>query len=122
MRENEKTRKREIKSIDEIPTLNIKTSEFRRKFPTNDDFYNFINERNSLLSELDSFAGELANTLGKCPKCGLFTSMTDLIGIAFVEKNEAQSEADLKDNFFGCPSCFTNHLEKHSDKIGRIGF
>lgn len=106
----------------DVPMLNLKTTEFREQFPTDDEFFEYIEKRNELLKQLEDFAGELSVTLAKCPTCGTFTPMSDLIGIAYVEKNQATSETDLDDNFFGCPHCFLKHLEKHSDKTGRIGF
>lgn len=113
---------KEVKSMHDVPMLNLKTTEFREQFPTDDDFLKYIEARNELMMQLDDFAGELSVTLAKCPTCGLFTAMSDFVGIAYVEKYQATSAKELDDNFFGCPDCFLKHLDKHSDKTGRIGF
>lgn len=107
-----------------IPTLDLSTGEFRTAFPTDNDFFDFINKRNELLSDSpDNAASQLANTISRCPAgCGVFTPVTDWVGIAYTEKTSTTSAEDLAGNFYGCAHCFVRHLEKHADRSGRVGF
>jgi hypothetical protein len=97
---------------------NIKTIEFRNYFPTDTDFFDFLDSRRAdiNLSE-DSFVQQLRDTVERCLQCGGYNPMTDFIQIVYVEMSPTSA---LDDNFWGCPFCFLRQLDKYPNKVGRI--
>jgi hypothetical protein len=96
----------------EIPGLAIKTSKFRNSFPTDTDFYDFLDSRRAAMElSNDSLAAQLSSTVERCPECGGYNPMSNFIQIVYVEE---------KDDFFGCPQCFLQQLNQHSNKVGKI--